>query len=127
LTPFRLVALASLAALGVQGRPSLAADAAATPIYEADVYLGFDARQNDYIVHWLDRFGAAGARVVGTGKREGSVLTVIIPYKESDFRDTFDWREKSGTWLPTIENQNKDGTWSVFAHYSMVPEPAVRH
>jgi hypothetical protein len=29
-------------------------DAAATPSYEADVYLGFDARQQDYIVHcWI--------------------------------------------------------------------------
>lgn len=96
-------------------------DAAATPSYEADVYLGFDARQQDYIVHWLDRFGAAGSRVVGSGKREGSALTVIIPYKENDFRDTFEWHEKTGTWVLIIESQNKDGSWSVFAHYSMVP------
>ena len=96
-------------------------DAAATPSYEADAYLGFDARQQGYIVHWLDRFGAAGSRVVGSGKREGSVLTVMIPYKENDFRDTFEWHEKTGTWVLIIENQNKDGSWSVFAHYSMVP------
>ena len=96
-------------------------DVAATPSYEADVYLGFDARQQDYIVHWLDRFGAAGSRVVGSGKRDGPVLTVIIPYKENDFRDTFEWHEKTGTWVLIIENQNKDGSWSVFAHYSMVP------
>jgi Protein of unknown function (DUF1579) len=98
-------------------------DAAVTPSYEADVYLGFDARQQDYIVHWLDRFGAAGSRVVGSGKREGSVLTLVIPYKENDFRDTFEWHEKTGTWVLIIENQNKDGSWSVFAHYSMVPAP----
>jgi hypothetical protein len=95
-------------------------DAATTPSYEADVYLGFDPQQNDYILHWLDQFGAAGARVVGTGRRKGSVLTVIIPYKENDFRDTFEWLEKTGTWDLTIESQNKDGSWSLFAHYNMV-------
>jgi hypothetical protein len=95
-------------------------DAAPTPSYEADVYLGFDAHQNDYILHWLDRFGAAGARVVGTGQRKGSVLTVIIPYKENDFRDTFEWHEKTATWDLTIESQNKDGSWILFAHYKMV-------
>jgi hypothetical protein len=53
-------------------------DAAATPAYEADVYIGYDAHKNDYILHWLDRFGAAGARVVGTGGRRGSVLTATF-------------------------------------------------
>jgi hypothetical protein len=95
-------------------------DVATIPSYEADVYLGFDPQQNDYILHWLDQFGAAGARVVGTGRRKGSVLTVIIPYKENDFRDTFEWLEKTGTWDLTIESQNKDGSWSLFAHYNMV-------
>jgi hypothetical protein len=48
---------------------------------------------------------------------------LTIPYKENDFRDSFEWHEKTGTWVLIIENQNKDGSWSVFAHYSMVPAP----
>ena len=46
-------------------------DAADAPTYEADLFLGYDARADDYIGHWLDRFGAAGARVVASGKRQG--------------------------------------------------------
>jgi hypothetical protein len=95
-------------------------DAAAPPMYEADVYLGFDAQAHDYILHWLDRFGAAGARVVGTGQRKGSVLQVIFPYKDNEFRDTFEWLEKTGTWVLEIESQNKDGSWSEFARYTLI-------
>jgi hypothetical protein len=39
--------------------------------YQADVYLGFDAKAGDYIAHWLDQFGAAGARVVASGGLRG--------------------------------------------------------
>ena len=37
--------------------------------YEADVFFGYDAKAQDFIVHWLDQFGAAGARVVHLGTR----------------------------------------------------------
>jgi hypothetical protein len=37
-------------------------DGDSRPPYEADVFIGFDAKANDYIAHWLDRFGAPGAR-----------------------------------------------------------------
>jgi hypothetical protein len=32
----------------------------AVPPYEADLFLGYDARAKDFVGHWLDRFGAAG-------------------------------------------------------------------
>jgi hypothetical protein len=35
-------------------------DLGAAPNYEAELFLGFDAHAGDYVVHWLDRFGAAG-------------------------------------------------------------------
>src|SRR5271168_1343174 len=50
------------------------------PKYEAEVFIGFDAKANDFIAHWLDRFGAPGARVVARGKRKGQQLIVVFPY-----------------------------------------------
>lgn len=44
------------------------------PRYQADVFLGYDAKAHDFIVHWLDQFGAAGAQVVATGYRDGERL-----------------------------------------------------
>src|ERR1700687_1488644 len=60
-----------------------------TAHYEAQVFLGYDAKAGDYVAHWLDRFGAPGARVVATGKREGDTLVIVFPYAEGAFRDTF--------------------------------------
>ncbi len=44
-------------------------DASSPPQYEADVFIGFDTKAKDYIAHWLDNFGAPGARVVARGER----------------------------------------------------------
>ena len=54
-------------------------EAAAVPMDEADVFLGFDRGTGDYVAHWLDRFGAAGARVVATGRRDGQRLVIVFP------------------------------------------------
>ena len=90
------------------------------PAYEADVYIGFDAKANDYIVHWLDRFGAAGARVVAQGERQGERLVVTFPYVEGAFRDTFTWQPESKSWTLLLESKDGD-TWSNFASYTLVP------
>jgi hypothetical protein len=90
------------------------------PKYEADVYIGVDPRRHDFIAHWLDRFGAAGARVVGTGKRDDAHLVVIFPYVTGAFRDTFTFMPDSGTWSLVLEAQKPSGSWSTFATYSLV-------
>jgi hypothetical protein len=94
-------------------------DAAPSPEYEAEVFIGFDATAKDYIVHWLDRYGAAGARVVATGKREGQRLVVTFPYSSGAFRDTFSGDPKSNHWTLLIESQKQDGGWSNFGSYDV--------
>jgi hypothetical protein len=90
------------------------------PQYEADAFLGFDPKAGDYIAHWLDRFGAAGARVVGQGKRNGEQLVISFPYADGAFRDTFTWRPATKSWSLLIESQASNGTWSTFASYTLV-------
>jgi hypothetical protein len=94
-------------------------DAGSPPAYEASVYLGFDKRAHDYIAHWLDQFGAAGARVVGTGQREGETLVVLFPYGEGAFRDTFSLAADASSGSLLLESQEKDGRWSTFASYRL--------
>jgi hypothetical protein len=96
-------------------------DAANVPAYEADVFLGYDARADDYVGHWLDRFGAAGARVIGTGKRKGETLVIEFPYDDAPFKDTFVYSPNSRTWSLLIESQAQGGGWSNFASYTLVP------
>jgi hypothetical protein len=95
-------------------------DLGAAPKYEAELSLGFDAHAGDYIVHWLDRFGAAGARVVATGKRTGKTLVVLFPYAEGAFKNTYEFEPKSGSWSLVFESQAADGAWSNFATYTLV-------
>jgi hypothetical protein len=95
-------------------------DAAEVPTYEADLFLGYDAHADDYIGHWLDRFGAAGARVVASGKREGSTLVIQFPYAEAAFKDTFVYDLNSRTWSLLIESQKPGGGWSKFATYTFM-------
>jgi hypothetical protein len=89
------------------------------PQYEADAFLGFDPKAGDYIAHWLDRFGAAGARVVGQGKRNGEQLVITFPYADGAFRDTFTWRPATASWALLLESQASNGTWSTFASYTL--------
>jgi hypothetical protein len=98
-------------------------DLQSPPKYEAEVFIGFDAKANDFVVHWLDRFGAAGARVVARGERKGQRLVVVFPYAEGAFRDTFSWQRASRSWSLLLESQSADGTWSTFATYTLTPRP----
>jgi hypothetical protein len=98
-------------------------DGASPPQYQADVFIGFDRKANDYIAHWLDQFGAAGARVVARGERHGAQLVLIFPYADGAFRDTFTWRPESTSWTLLLENQHADGTWATFANYTLTRAP----
>jgi Protein of unknown function (DUF1579) len=95
-------------------------DAAETSTYEAELFLGYDPHADDYIGHWLDRFGAAGARVVANGKRKGETLVIQFPYAEAAFKDTFAYDPNTDTWTLLIESQKPGGEWSNFASYTLV-------
>jgi hypothetical protein len=94
-------------------------DAAAPPGYAAHLYLSFDAKAGDYVAHWLDRFGAAGARVVGLGHRIGQTLVLVFPYAESTFRDTLTLAADGASGSLLLESRNAAGEWSTFAAYAM--------
>jgi hypothetical protein len=101
-------------------------DTASPPAYQASVYLGFDPKGGDYIAHWLDQFGAAGARVVATGKRDGQTLVLLFPYTEGQFRDTLTLAADGSSGTLLLESQEKDGSWSTFASYTLTRPQGAR-
>jgi len=101
-------------------------DTAKPPQYQADVFLGYDATADDYVVHWLDQFGAVGARVVASGRRDGDRLVVTFPYAAGAFRDTFTRSAATDSWTLLLESQAKTGAWSTFASYTLQRAPAAR-
>ena len=94
-------------------------DAARPPQYQARILISADRRAHDYVFHWLDQFGAAGARVVGIGTRDKTVLNATFPYAEGAFRNTWEYHPADRTWTLVIDGQRKDGTWYRFADYKM--------
>ena len=94
-------------------------DRARPPGYQAEVYLALDPKRGDYIGHWLDQFGAAGARVVATGHRDGQALVLSFPYEEGAFRDTLMLATDGASGRLLLESQNADGSWSTFASYTL--------
>ena len=105
-------------------------DLGAPSTYQADVYLGHDVKQGDYIAHWLDQFGAAGARVVATGHRDGRTLVLLFPYPDGAFRDTLTLAPDGNSGTLVMESQGADGRWTNFARYRLLrihrlPSPAA--
>jgi hypothetical protein len=94
-------------------------DKAKPPQYQADFFLGYDKNKHDYIGHWLDQFGAAGARVVAEGHRDGNTLVLLFPYADGAFRNTFTYDPDKRLWTWLLESQEKDGKWSTFAKYDV--------
>lgn len=94
-------------------------DAQSPPQYEAQLFIGYDPKARDFIAHWLDRFGAAGARVVASGRRQGQRLVLDFPYAEGAFRDTLLWQPASASWSLLLESQRPDGSWVEFANYTL--------
>jgi hypothetical protein len=93
-------------------------DAASPPQYEAELYMGYDPKAGDYVAHWLDAFGAAGARVVGKGSRQDNRIVIEYPYAEGAFRNTFTWDAGKRSWTLLIEAQQADKRWATFASYA---------
>jgi hypothetical protein len=94
-------------------------DRAGAAGYEARVFIGYDAGAQQYIAHWLDRFGAAGARVVGSGEHHGDSLVLNFPYAEGAFRDTLTLAADGNSGTLLLQSQGADGAWSTFAHYRL--------
>ncbi len=88
------------------------------PQYEAEVYLGLDAKKGEYVVHWIDVFGGSFSSM-GYGAKSGNSIPLVFKSPDGDFHTTFTFDEKSGTWQWTMDSE-KDGKLQPFARLKMV-------
>jgi hypothetical protein len=94
-------------------------DVAVPAAYEANLYVGIDSSKDQYVAHWLDSFGGAGARVVGVGPYSPERIEIVYPYAEGRFRNLFRYDLKKDEWTLVIESEGPDGHWSLFAQYQI--------
>lgn len=55
--------------------------------YTAHIYIGVSKEKGDLVAHWLDNFGADGARITGQGQLTKTGWELAFGYEDSLFRD----------------------------------------
>ena len=84
------------------------------PPYQAIYFIGHDEKDNTYVMHLLDTFGASYSRAIGLGKRDGNTIPFVFQYTEDPFVNRFTWEADTQSW--TFELTHKqDGQIHVFA------------
>lgn len=94
-------------------------DVAQPPAYEARVFLGVDSAGARYIVHWLDRFGAAYSIPHAVGEAQGDTVRFTFAYASGPFRDTFVYDRPRDRWYFRLESGDSTGGWKLFAEYQV--------
>jgi hypothetical protein len=91
------------------------APAPGRPLYEADVYIGFDNSSERYVAHWIDIYGGRFSETLGYGTLSEKSIKFVFEYPDGPFHNTFTWNPDSKTWRFLLEQKNKSGKWGVFA------------
>ncbi|HEY7616268.1 MAG TPA: hypothetical protein VH744_05650 [Terriglobales bacterium] len=89
----------------------------ALPQYEAHVYIGWDAKKNQYVVHWIDVFGG-GFASVGYAPKDKSSIAMIFKSEDGDFHTTFTFDQATNTWQWTMDSE-QNGKLHAFARLKM--------
>ena len=76
-------------------------DAAGKPAYEAVVFVGWDAKANDYACEWLDNTGGGGltAQGIAHGTKSGDAIAFLFHGGDGSlFHTTFAYAAADGSW-----------------------------
>jgi hypothetical protein len=90
------------------------------PLYEAEVYIGYDNASERYVIHWIDIYGGRFSETLGYGTRSGNTIKFIFEYPDGPFHNTFTWNPETKSWRLLLEQKNDAGKWAVFADRTAV-------
>ncbi|MFZ0548654.1 MAG: hypothetical protein WAM60_24605, partial [Candidatus Promineifilaceae bacterium] len=68
------------------------------PPYQAIYFIGYDERDDTYVMHLLDTFGAGYSRVIGLGKRDGNTIPFVFQYTDTPFTNRLIWESGTQSW-----------------------------
>jgi len=85
------------------------------PLYEAQVYIGYDNASDRYVAHWLDIYGGRFSETLGYGRRLANSVMFVFEYPDGPFHNTFAWNSAARTWHFLLEQKDATGKWTVFA------------
>jgi hypothetical protein len=90
-------------------------DVATPPKYEAMVFIGYDARDQRYVCHWIDNFGGEFS-ALGYGKIDNDrrVIEFTFDYRDGPFTNKFSFDPMTKTRI-SLTHQKDKGEWKLFA------------
>ncbi len=114
--PVRYAARGEWVLMGQFLRLTLVEDAR-NPAYEAQIFIAKSKTKSDLVAHWLDNFGADGARVVGFGAEAADGFNIDFAYGDRTFRDYFRFDADGRRFTLVVDSCAADGACDRFADY----------
>ncbi|HVV66399.1 MAG TPA: hypothetical protein VHC42_13100 [Rhizomicrobium sp.] len=88
-----------------------------SPVYQAKVFIGWDAGKKIYDCVWLDDYGGISTQSLGYAAPDGSRLAFAFHNRDDPggFHTTFAWRPESGAWSMDMDSVTTAGKIEPFA------------
>jgi len=88
-----------------------------SPVYEAKVFIGWDAGKKIYDVVWLDDYGSISTQSLGYATPNGKSLDFVFHNRDDagGFHTIFTWRPDEGAWSMNMDSITTAGKAEPFA------------
>ena len=92
-----------------------------SPVYQAKVFIGWDAGKKIYDCVWLDDYGSISTQSLGYAKPNGNSLAFVFHNRDDagGFHTTFTWHPENGTWSMDMDNVTIAGKTETFARTTL--------
>jgi len=92
-----------------------------SPVYQAKVFIGWDAGKKIYDCVWLDDYGSISTQSLGYAKPDGNSIAFVFHNRDDagGFHTTFTWRPEKSAWSMDMDNVATDGKISPFARTTL--------
>jgi hypothetical protein len=86
------------------------------PVYQASVYIGWDATKRIYDCVWLDDYGSISTQSLGYATPDGASIAFVFQDRDDPgrFHTTFAWHAGDGSWSMDMD-QEANGKLTPFA------------
>lgn len=96
-----------------------------SPVYQAKVFIGWDAKLKIYDCVWLDDYGSISTQSLGYAKPAGESIAFVFQDRDDpgSFHTTFTWHPKDGNWTMDMDQKMPDGKMEAFARTTLTRAP----
>lgn len=90
-------------------------------VYQATVFIGWDAGKKIYDVVWLDDYGSISTQSLGYATPNGNSLAFVFHNRDDagGFHTTFTWHPENGTWSMDMDNVTTAGKTETFSRTTL--------